>query len=325
MKAELRPDRRNRGLALLLLILQIGGLTACAYRARVNESVRPEGLAELWTEPVDLERRDLFYGPGGARRAPQTGRAYKFVALDTSGSSRGYDVEDQNGSSWSVKIGPEAQTEVVVSRLVWAVGFHQPAVYYVPDWSLAAEGTTTPQPPGRFRLDLVSERNIGRWAWHENPFVGATEFEGLFVLMVLVNNWDLKTSQNVIYQVGPDSEKGRREYVVRDLGASLGRTRWFFPGTKGDIEGFEREPFIKAVENGRVEFQYRGAWREPHLKSQVSVQSVRWVCGLLARLSDRQWSDAFRAGGYDEPQAKRYVQRLKMKIMEGLALPRAVS
>ena len=48
---------------------------------------------------------------------------------------------------------------------------------------------------------------------------------------------------------------------------------------------------------------------------------MRWICGLLNRLSDRQWRDAFRAGGYDEQTAGRFIRTMKARISEGLALP----
>jgi len=47
---------------------------------------------------------------------------------------------------------------------------------------------------------------------------------------------------------------------------------------------------------------------------------VRWVCRLLNRLSERQWRDAFRAGGFEDDDAARYIRRLKEKVQEGLRL-----
>jgi hypothetical protein len=44
------------------------------------------------------------------------------------------------------------------------------------------------------------------------------------------------------------------------------------------------------------------------------------VCGLLNQLSAQQWRDAFRAGGFDDEEAGRYIRRLKHKIAEGLRL-----
>jgi hypothetical protein len=58
------------------------------------------------------------------------------VARDTSGWSPGFDVRDANGLEWSVKLGPEAQSEIVISRILWALGFHQLPIYYLDRWTL---------------------------------------------------------------------------------------------------------------------------------------------------------------------------------------------
>ena len=86
------------------------------------------------------------------------------------------------------------------------------------------------------------------------------------------------------------------------------------------MPAFEREPFIKVIEGNRVYFHFQGAWREPQLHSSVTPDDVRWICELLARLSTKQWMDAFRAGGYDEAEAGRYIRRLQDKVAEGLNL-----
>src|SRR6266540_2502689 len=100
------------------------------------DPVDPAEVAQLWTEPADMEDRDLFAGPWGLEAAPKPDDVYSFVAEKKGGFSPGYDVKSPDGTAWSVKMGPEAQTEVVASRLLWAVGFHQPPVYYLPQWTL---------------------------------------------------------------------------------------------------------------------------------------------------------------------------------------------
>jgi hypothetical protein len=47
---------------------------------------------------------------------------------------------------------------------------------------------------------------------------------------------------------------------------------------------------------------------------------VRWVSEQLKRLTDDQWRDAFRAGGYAQGLADRFIRRMKQKIDEGLSL-----
>lgn len=298
-------------------------VTACALKARSTLDGPPSAaqLSEFWNEPTDLAERNLLYGPGGLDLVPSADERFELVATDTKGYSPGYDVRDSAGRQWSVKLGPEARTEVVVSRLVWAAGYHQLPTYYVPRWVLVEAGMATVQPAARFRLD---RKKLGTWAWHENPFVGTRPFAGLFVLMVMVNNWDLKNSQNARYpwQRGDAGDGAREIHVVKDLGASLGRTPWFltFRGSRDDVDAFEEEGFIKSIEGDRVEFHYGGAWREPHLRDSATPADVRWIVERLSRLSPRQWTDAFRAGGYRDEETDRYIRRLQEKVDEGLKL-----
>lgn len=208
--------KRLRVLTVMALLCV---LPACALRAHstlVAGTAAPQ-MAELWAE-ADAGR-DLFGGPGGGGAAPDPQGVFQFVAHDVTGASPGYDVRDAQGRLWSVKLGPEAQSEVVVSRLLWAAGYFQPAIYYLPSWTLVGTTSPNPQPPGRFRLEADGEKKVGLWSWSRNPFVDTAPLRGLFVLMVMVNNWDLKTQQNPLYELTDGSAEPLRRYVVRDLGA----------------------------------------------------------------------------------------------------------
>jgi hypothetical protein len=307
----------NTRLSLIVVAaIAIGACSLNPPRSTLPTPPTPDQMAELWQEPADIATRDLYGGPGGRRNAPDPAAAFKIVELDKTGFSAGYDVEDAQGREWSVKIGQEARPETVVSRIIWAVGYHQPPTYYLPTWRAAND--TVPKAAARFRLDKPGPKKADDWFWNTNPFVGTRPFQGLFVLMVMLNNWDLKNTQNVLYDV--EGSKPSRWFVVRDLGASLGNTRWFIPGSRDNLVDFEREPFITEVNNGRVEFHYRGAWREPYLKHGMRVDDVVWICGWLSRLSDAQWRDAFRAGGYSPDESRRYITKLKQKIADGLRL-----
>jgi len=298
-----------------LILLAAAG---CALNTRPTLS--PEKMAELWQEPADLERRDLFFGPGGRGRAPDPNDGFLFLSAKSTGTQPGYDVKDSGGREWSVKMGPEARTEMVVSRVVWAVGYHQPISYYLPRWTLVRDGRRSVQEAARFRLEPASQKKVSAWSWRNSPFHGTRPLTGLFVLMVLFNNWDLKSAQNAVYQIGPDGEDAPERYMVRDLGASLGKTAWPTFGNKADPDEFDREPFIVGVESNRVRFGYQDAWLEPQLHNSVTPDDITWICGLLARLSPGQWRDAFRAGGFTAAEADRYIRRLQEKIAEGLKL-----
>jgi hypothetical protein len=177
-------------------------------------------ISHLWVVPADLQARDLFYGIGGQALVPDEADTYTFLERDTTGASRGYEVRDTKERRWDVKLGIEAQSELVASRLLWAIGYHQPVLHYVEKWSLTGEDAG-PQPAGLFRLEEPGPDVVGEWSWFENPFVETRQFRGLIAANLLLNNWDFKTSNNKIFE--SEDEPGRL-YVVRDLGASLGKT-----------------------------------------------------------------------------------------------------
>jgi hypothetical protein len=214
------------------------------------------------------------------------------------------------------------------------MGFHQPPTYYVAEWSLTGGVRAGPQEPGRFRPDLRGRTVVGEWPWHENPFVGTREFGGLIVANLILNSWDWKTSNNKIYELDDPVNGVARWFVVRDLGASLGRftyptlLRWFRlrgfgQGTRNDLTGFEQQGFIKSIdrERSRVQFHYRGIYRD--VIASVTPDDVRWACERLARLSERQWQDAFRAAGYSPEEGRRYTAKIKEKIAQGLQVTAA--
>jgi hypothetical protein len=279
-------------------------------------------MAQLWEEPADFEARDLFHGPGGAENVPPPGLAWRFRSTDTTGFSRGYDVVGQDGREWDVKVGLEAQTEVVASRILWAVGYHQPPTYFVTAWRLeGAPGIDAShgQHSARFRAAVAGMKAAGEWSWHENPFVGTRPFHGLLVLNMLLSNWDLKDTNNRLYE-SVDAREGapRRWFVVRDLGATFGKSRGYFPGTRNSPRDYEDQEFITGVRDGRVRFAYGG--RHRGLLEPITPADVAWICERLDRLTDRQWEDAFRAAGYVEEARVRMLTTIERHINEGLAL-----
>ena len=109
----------------------------------------PEQMAELWHAPEP--NRDLFWGVGGERLAPDPSATYKVLEIKRAGFSMGMTVEGPDKRKWSAKMPPEAPTEVVASRLLWGVGYHQPPIYYVGQWNAEDAPDPNPQLPARFR------------------------------------------------------------------------------------------------------------------------------------------------------------------------------
>jgi hypothetical protein len=285
-------------------------------------------IAELWQEPVDLQTRDLFLGPGaGTITPPPENGTFEFLAFKTTGTNPGYDVRDASGRIWSVKLGVEAQSEVTSSRILWAMGFHQPPIYYLRQFTLTGDAKGVKQ-AARFRTDLESWRAAGEWSWHDNPFMDSQAFRGLIVAQLVLNNWDMKTPNNRLYESTDATMQPRRHFVVRDVGASLGHSRqfWLFSmlgtrgwqGSKNNVEDFEAQGFITGIQGEAVEFDYRGT--NQSLIDRVTARDVIWACALLARIPDGHWRAAFRAGAYPQDHADRYIRKIKDKIAQGLAL-----
>ena len=275
-------------------------------------------LSELWVQPEP--GRDLFWGVGGKRIAPDPDARYTVIEIKRSGFSRGYTVKDQADREWSAKFPPEAATEVTASRILWGVGYHQPPIYYVARWNADKATSPNPQLPARFREkkpDLHGLDAKGAWSYYRNPFVGTTQHSGLLVLQAMLGNSDLKDEQNAIYELDDTFDGAKKWYVARDLGQTFGRTG-VLDAPRGDIQVFEQTPFIKGVVKGHVVFDYRG--RHHVLFENIRPADVRWICTELDRLTDDQWQDAFRAGGYPQQIADRFIARMKQKIHEGLAL-----
>jgi hypothetical protein len=296
----------------------------------VQPTMRPweARLAEFWQRPDDIASRDLFFGPWGSERAPDPHARYTFFERKQQGTNPGVTVTDPLGRKWHVKQPPrndqgaEGPIEVTLSRVLSAVGYHQPPVYFLPAVSVTDAKGTHVEPGGRFRLTEKSIKHIGSWSWQQNPFVGMRPYQGLLAILMMFGSSDLKNENNALYDVKRAGEDIDRWYIVRDLGTALGETGRLAP-QRGDPDIFEREPFIKGVKDGFVQFNYRGWHKE--LVTRITPADVAWACEWLGQLSDQQWSDAFRAGGFEPAVADRFIGRLRQKIAEGRRLGDPVS
>jgi hypothetical protein len=309
----------------LLIALYYPG---CTPKVRPTMPPGQASAAEFWQQPSDLPSRDLFYGAWGRERAPEPDATYTFVARKQHGTNPGVTVLDAAGREWHVKQPPhngqgaEGPIEVTLSRVLSAVGYHQPPVYFVPSLSIAdAEGRTHVEPGGRFRLTEKSIKNTGEWSWQQNPFVGTRPYQGLLVILMMFGSSDLKNENNALYEVKNHTDDVQRWYVVRDLGTALGETGRLAP-KRGDPDIFEQEPFITGVQDGFVQFNYHGWHKE--LFKQISPADVAWASQRLGQLSDQQWRDAFRAGGHEPEIAERFIRRLHQKIADGRRLGETV-
>jgi hypothetical protein len=295
--------------------------------AKVQPTLPPSQarLAELWQQPQEMPSRNLFLGPWGGELAPDPDAVYTFVERKQQGTNPGVTVEDPRGREWHVKQPPhndqgaEGPIEVTLSRVLSAVGYHQPPVYFLPRVSIRDGKGTHTEPGGRFRLTEKSIKHIGDWSWQQNPFVGTRPYQGLLVILMMFNSSDIKNENNALYEIRNQGEGVARWYVVRDLGTALGETGRLAP-QRGDPDIFEREPFITGMKDGFVQLNYHG-WHQ-ELVRRISPDDVVWASELLGQLNNQQWGDAFRAGGFQPAVADRFIGRLHQKIADGRRLAR---
>lgn len=301
-----------------------------------------KAVAVWWSSPTDIRSRDLYYGPGGKQHAPHT--TFTFLKEDLAGTSPKFSVRDEDGTKWKVKLGPEARPETVASRLVWAVGYYANEDYFLPELHVQnmprlKRGQRLVERDGtmhnvRLKREVKNEKKLGSWKWGDNRFNRQRELNGLRVIMALINNWDLKDTNNSIYEEKDrDSSIPKLHYAVSDLGASFGTTgrSWTQALSKGNLRSYRHSKFIRKVTPEYVdlnvptrpaliyvftpkEFVSRIALR--WIGKRISRSDAKWIGGLLAQLSPEQVRDAFRAAGYSPEQVEGFAEVVEARIAE---------
>jgi hypothetical protein len=323
------------------IVLPAVVVLAAAVTAQSPASA-PRANAVLWVDPVDLPNRDLRAGLRTPDHAPAP--PFNFLKEDTSGTQPKFKVRDGRGVEWTVKLGPEAQSETAATRLVWAAGYFADENYFVPEATIgklpalgrgAADFTRSGGIviDARFEAEREEAKSLGKWEWEENPFLGTRELNGLKVLMMLLNNWDARDDNNRIVRVTtPDGTQDR--YMVSDLGATFGKTGGLGSHSKNDVKDYVSSDFVDGVEQGFVKFHYKvrpkglgmlAILYPPHLgrindieqtMSAIKVDDARWIGSVLSRISEAQMRDAFAAAHYDEPTIALYVTEVRDRIRQ---------
>ncbi|HYG82234.1 MAG TPA: hypothetical protein VD861_17670 [Pyrinomonadaceae bacterium] len=334
---------RQKNVARAVLSLLVLGLCLHPAFGQRRTVRRTSPAAALWRDPGNVSSRDLRYGPGLPGWEPAA--PFTFIEEDRSGETPKFDVRDARGVEWKVKLGPEAQSETVATRLVWSVGYFAEEAYYLERVRIRglkrlSRGRQYVENREFVRGARFEPRRKGvergpEWDWDKNPFRGTKELSGLKVLMILLNNYDARKANNrVFYVLGRGGRRREVRYVVTDLGATMGRAGGL-GGTrsKNNLKDFLSTRFVTNVEeDGSVEFDfdtrptrlgmftilyppyYRGEVRKEKSMRGIPVAHARWIGGLLSRLSEAQLRDAFNAAGYDAPTVEGYVRALRERI-----------
>lgn len=292
-------------------------------------------IGVIWQDRGDAAALDLVGGPGGKNHEP--GNTFTFIEESSGGSSPKFEVRDERGIKWKVKLGEEAKSETAATRLLWAAGYLVDEVYYrsnirvlgLPRLARGREFVSEGNPVSAVSgARLEREREPGQsttWSWYDNPFVGTREFNGLKVMMALINNWDLKDVNNRLSH----STGGEGRYGVTDVGATFGRTGNVITRSKSVSKDYEETTFIEDVTAEHVDFvlqsrpffpfvvhlpAYRSRTRMESIVKGIPINDARWIGNRLGELSVEQINDCFRASGFSPSDVEAYTRVVMQRI-----------
>ena len=309
--------KRLRIAILVLVALLVPSIETGLAKTKKKKAT-PTGTPVLWRAPADISARDLFLGPGGTSMRPDL-RRIKFIKEEKGGYSKKYRVRDGSGREWVVKIGKEAQSETSAIRLLWGVGYLTEVNYLVPRVTIPGKGSFRNV---RFEARPEEWDRVGEWKWKRNPFVSTPEYQGLKIMMALINNWDLKDSNNVIVQTRTNRGNELR-YVISDLGATFGHASttpifWRITRSRNNPKNYAKSNFLEKVKGNRVVLHFGGKNRG--LMKDITVDDAIWVGTWLSRPSDRQIRDAFKAANYTPSQVDLLTREVRSRTSELLSL-----
>lgn len=326
---------RSRKFPLLafLVLFVCFAIPVPAQKAKKDEQTKRVGKAALWRDPGSVGGRNMVFGQGGRLQAPKG--KFAFLEEDKGGTQPKFDVRDEQGTRWRVKLGPESRSETAASRFVWVVGYHTDEDYYLPELRVEGmkklrRGSRWVTPHGTVRGARLERRDedrkkIGEWNWSKNPFIGTKEMNGLRVMMALINNWDLKNVNTAIYEL----PQGERYYVVSDLGGTFGKAGGLLTLSKGNVKHYAGSRFIRKVRLETADFDMHNGppaleifypplffmrHRMKRIGEDIPLDHVRWIGGLLAQLSEKQISDAFYASGYTPSEVRSFTTEMRERI-----------
>ena len=305
-------------------------------RRRAGRPSLRSGRAVLWRDPGPTDQLDLGAGPGGRDGVPLP--PFAFVEEHTTGSQPCLSVRDARGRVWRAKWGAEVNTETFCTRLAWAAGYFVETTYFVAAGQIdgaadlkRAKGCL--DETGRFcdarfeldEADVVTHFDAHSWAWHDNPFVGSRELNGLKILVMLLSNWDNKDVRDVargsntaIFEHRLGKHRREARYLIIDWGAALGawgsnilsRGRW-----NSEAFASQSEQLSTGVDGTRVTWGYAGQ-RTADAVENISIEDVRWLYQRIGGLTDQQLADALRASGATAEEVVAFTTAILERIQK---------
>jgi len=294
---------------VLILALPYAATAQDKDKSDKKEKKELTGTPVLWHGPTDIESRNLLLGAGGEEMKPDLSKL-TFIEEKKGGWSTKYRVRDGKGNEWIAKLSKEAQPETAANRLLWALGYETEIAYLVPKATIEGKGDFE-----NVRLEArpANVKRAGNWMWESNPFLDKPEFRALKILMVMINNWDMKDENNeILAERGNTTGEGELRYIISDLGATFGKTGGVISRSRNKPSDYVKAKFIEKVNGDVIDFNYGG--KNKKLFENLTVADARWLSNLLKRLSDDQIKDAFRAANYSTEEVDELAGAFKERI-----------
>ena len=302
---------RKTQIAMLWMALLIVGsaFPTSAQDKQKDKKKKYSGTPVFWHEPTDIASRNVLIGAGGEKLKPDL-RRVTFIENKEGGHSTKYRVKDAAGNEWIAKLGKEAQPDTAANRLLWALGYETEIAYLIPKLTIEGKGEFE-----NVRLEArpANVKRIGNWKWDDNPFKGTKQFQGLKILMVMINNWDMKDDNNeILVQRGATTGEGELRYIISDLGGTFGKTGGFVSRSRNKPSDYVKADFIEKVNGDTIDFNYEG--KNKKLFENITVDDARWLSNWLNQLTNDQIKDAFRAANYSTEDVDRLSGAFKERI-----------
>jgi len=151
--------------------------------------------------------------------------------------------------------------------------------------------------------------------------------------MAVINSWDLTDANTGIYAHvdGQTRETSECVYMVRDLGSTFGSAHLTLPlgKVRGNVYEYARSRFPETVTDNYVNFgtpgldflfllpdpkDYFTRLREYWIGRRIPRADARYIGEVLARLSQDQIRDVFRAAEYSAEEAEGFARALQRRI-----------
>jgi hypothetical protein len=174
-------------------------------RAKIKRKKEPDGNAGYVARPEDIEQRNLLNGRRRRRNETRHQPSDFYRRKDWRLVDRSIGSATPKATNGSLRLAKKPSQTRQANRLLWALGYETEIAYLIPKLKIEGKGEYE-----NVRLEARPKdvKRSGNWMWENNPFIERARVQGPQILMVMINNWDMKDDNNEI--LAPRAQLARR-------------------------------------------------------------------------------------------------------------------